>query len=404
MSQEPALKRIKLPKEFIEELPNSFVPSIKNVVTLNDLITIGKEYSTFQKNEETKNSIHVEKLQADNKSIGKEILNIQELEKKKNSDKEDLGDRKRIFKKTIATNKIKIKAFNDTFQDTFIDTDYGRLSNIVSELEELNNMIGLSKLKDSIANQILFFIQKLNSNEMMHTAIFGSPGTGKTVTGRILGTIYTKLGYLSKGTFTVASRSDFVGKFLGHTANKTQKLLESCKGGVLFLDEAYSMGNKEEKDSFSKEAIDTINQFLSENSEDFVMVIAGYEKDVKDCFFAYNQGLERRFPWKFKMDSYSDDELKQIFEYQIGKDDWKFDDTFIESIKLKSDSFKFNGGDTLILFDKCKMAHAKRVFGKSKDVKKILTENDFKEGLKLYDEYKENKKEEKSHSQLHMYM
>ncbi len=377
-----------------EETPD-FVPSVKKVSTLKDLIIIGSEYESFRKSAKDEHEIYVGNLRMENKDIGKQLLDLP---------KTAAGERKKKkLKRTVARNKIKIKAANDTYDDEFSNTDYGRLVNIVPELKELDSMIGLKKLKDSIANQILFFIQKLNGKEMMHTVIFGSPGTGKTVTGRILGKVYTKLGYLSKGTFTIANRSDFVGKYLGHTANKTQKLLESCKGGVMFLDEAYAMGNKEERDSFSKEAIDTINQFLSENCEDFIMIIAGYEQDVKECFFAYNQGLERRFPWKFTMDSYSADELKQIFEYQIKNDDWEHSDDFLKAIKFETDKFKFNGGDTLVLLDKCKMAHAKRVFGKGPKVKKILNKEDFEEGMKLYLEYKETKKKEFT-SHHHMYL
>jgi hypothetical protein len=383
------------------DLSSEFVPSVKYVSTLKDLIVIGSEYESFQKTAKDERDNYIEELISENKDTGRKLLELPTTA---------AGERKKkLLKRTVARNKIKIKAANDIYDEEFSNTDYGRLVGIVPELHLLENMIGLKKLKDSVANQILFFIQKLNSNEMMHTVIFGSPGTGKTVTGRILGQIYTKLGYLSKGSFTVATRSDFVGKFLGHTANKTQKLLESCKGGVMFLDEAYSMGNKDEKDSFSKEAIDTINQFLSENSEDFIMVIAGYEKDVKECFFAYNQGLERRFPWRFTMDSYSGDELKEIFNFQIKNDDWEHSEDFLGAIKFEVANFKFNGGDTLVLLDKCKMAHAKRVFGKRPEFKKILNKDDFEEGMKLYCDYKNDSKNKKNsamsmESNLSMYI
>lgn len=362
-----------------------FTPSISNLETLSDLIKIGEEFEEFRKAAREEQDLHVEEMREQARESRAKIEDI-------NSKKKNQNRKKALLKRRIVESRLEISESERVFEANFVETDYGRLSNIIPELKELNTMIGLKKMKNAIVNQILFFIQKLNSNEMMHTAIFGSPGTGKTVTGQILGRIYTKLGYLTDGTFTVAKRSDMVGKYLGHTAAKTQKLLEASMGGVLFLDEAYSLGNKDQGDSYSKEAIDTINQFLSENSDNFIMIIAGYEKDVKDCFFAYNQGLERRFPWTFTMDSYSPDELKNILEFQIQKDGWTMSDDFKEVIKLDTKEFKHNGGDTLILYDKCKFAHSRRVFGKEVSIKKILTKEDFNQGLKMYKEYKEKAK------------
>jgi len=377
----------------------SFVPSVEPE-TLTDLIKIGEEFESFRKSSREEQDLHVEEMREQAQDCRVKIQEINKTGAKKRGDKR----KKALLKRRLIESRLEIDESERVYRECFVDTDYGRLTNIVPELNELNNMIGLTKMKTAIVNQILFFIQKLNSNEMMHTAIFGSPGTGKTVTGRILGKIYTKLGYLTDGTFTIAKRSDMVGKYLGHTAAKTQKLLDASMGGVLFLDEAYSLGNKEQGDSYSKEAIDTINQFLSENSDNFIMIIAGYEKDVKSCFFAYNQGLERRFPWTFKMDSYSQDELKQILEFQIEKDGWKLSDDFKKAIELDTKEFKNNGGDTLVLYDKCKFAHSRRVFGKNVELKKILTQKDFEMGLKMYKEYKNNAKVKVSKPPMGMYL
>ena len=123
-------------------------------------------------------------------------------------------------------------------------------------LSKLNRMVGMSKLKKNIINQVLYYIQGLNgyNDGMMHTVIEGSPGTGKTEVARIVGEIYRKLDFLSNDGFRIAKRDDFVAGYLGQTAIKTQKLLENCYGGVLFIDEAYSLGNPEGRDSFAKEA------------------------------------------------------------------------------------------------------------------------------------------------------
>jgi hypothetical protein len=376
---------------------STFIPSV-GLETLSDLIVIGEEFEEFRKSAREEQDLHVEEMRKQARDCRTKIAEINSGIQRVRNDR-----KKTLLKKRIVESRLEVEESERLYNEKFIDTDFGRLSNIISELKELNCMIGLTKMKNSIVNQILFFIQKLNSDEMMHTAIFGSPGTGKTVTGRILGKIYTKLGYLTDGTFTIAKRSDMVGKYLGHTAAKTQKLLEASMGGVLFLDEAYSLGNKDQGDSYSKEAIDTINQFLSENSDNFIMIIAGYEKDVKNCFFAYNQGLERRFPWTFKMDSYSRDELKQILEFQIERDGWKLSDDFKEAIELDTSEFKNNGGDTLVLYDKCKFAHSRRVFGKEMSIKKILTKEDFDYGLKMYKDYKNNAKIKESKPPIGMY-
>ena len=272
--------------------------------------------------------------------------------------------------------------------------DYDRLTEIIGDLQELEELIGMKDVKNNVVNQILFFIQDLNNDEMMHTVIMSPPGSGKTTLGRILGNVYRKLGFLTKGHFKIAGRPDFIGEYLGQTAIKTKKLLNSCRGGVLFIDEAYSLGNPEGRDSYAKEAIDTLNQFLSENTSNFVCIIAGYEKELEKCFFKGNPGLERRFPWKYKIQSYSPKELAQIFQYQANQCGWLISYPFSKIVELfekEKSLFKHSGGDTLILFDKCKVTHAKRVFGKEAKDKGIITEEDITHGIELLRKAKEKK-------------
>ncbi len=190
----------------------------------------------------------------------------------------------------------------------------------------------------------------------------------------------------------VAKREDFVAKYLGQTAIKTKKLLESCKGGVLFIDEAYAMGpGQEGRDSFSKEALDTLNAFLSENKTNFCCIIAGYEKDLQNCFFMVNKGLESRFPWTHRIKKYSSDDLALIFDGMVKKIGWGIiptTKTVSEIIEKNKDLFENSGRDVETFLTKAKMTHARRVFPLSKRHKKILTEEDLKNGIKLI---KENK-------------
>ena len=272
------------------------------------------------------------------------------------------------------------------------DIDMENLNKIKNHLIELNNMIGMNSLKNHILDQILYFSQGLHKNknnngDFMHTVIYGPPGTGKTEVAKILGKIYSKLGVLKKEIFKKATRVDFIAGYLGQTAIKTKELLNSCNGGVLFIDEAYSLGNEEKKDSFSKECIDTLCEVLSDNKENLMVIIAGYEKELNDCFFNYNQGLESRFIWRFNIDGYNGEELMHIFIKKVTDNGWKL----VEDSKITKEwfvknlhYFKFFGRDMETLFTKTKIAHSRRVFCKSEDIKMKITINDLNKGLEMF--------------------
>ena len=281
--------------------------------------------------------------------------------------------------------------------------DLESLQKMTPCLRKLKSMIGLTDIKDKIVHQVLFFLQGLDetNRDMLHTVIEGDPGVGKTEIAKILGEIYGSLGILSKGTFTSVKRADLVGSYLGQTASKTLKVLEEAKGGVLFIDEAYSLGNEEGKDIYSKECIDTITAFLSENREDFVCVIAGYKQALRQCFFKYNAGLERRFPWTYSIKSYSPEELKLILEKMVQESSW----TIKAELKFftdNKDKFKHYGGDMENLFHKAKLSHSMRAIKLQPEEKKIITMDDLEGGMKLFLEEEEEKKEVSSFSSMYM--
>ena len=265
-------------------------------------------------------------------------------------------------------------------------------------------MIGMESLKKDIVHQLLYYLSGMNtSDDLMHTVIMGSPGCGKTEVSKILANIYINLGFLSKGHITFAKRSDLIAEYLGQTAVKTQKLLNSCKGGCLILDEAYSLGHSDKRDSYSKECIDTINQFLTEYKHDFMCIIIGYEKELKTCFFNYNAGLERRFSWKYTIQPYNGTELYNIFNSQVRYNGWKIkykaiDNTLFEQNILLFDNF---GGDTDVFFTKCKMTHTSRIFGDLNSVKRLLTSDDIMKGFNMYKKHKHDK--EPTLKYTHMY-
>jgi SpoVK/Ycf46/Vps4 family AAA+-type ATPase len=266
------------------------------------------------------------------------------------------------------------------------------LHDIKEPLEELNNMIGMNDLKINIVDQILYFIQELHKNNLvngdfMHTVIYGPPGTGKTEIAKIMGKIYSKIGILSKGTFKKVTRSDLIAGYLGQTALKTRDVIKDALGGVLFIDEAYSLGNIEKRDSFAKECIDTLCEALSDNKENLMVIIAGYEKELKECFFNYNQGLDSRFTWRFKTDEYNHENLYDIFLKKIKDIDWVIDENSnitSDWFKKNKEYFKFYGRDIETILAKTKIAHSRRVFCKPETEKRKLVLKDLDKGFEIY--------------------
>ena len=266
------------------------------------------------------------------------------------------------------------------------------LHNIKEPLQELNNMIGMTELKNNIVDQILYFIQGLHKNDnltgdFMHTVIYGPPGTGKTEIAKMMGKIYSKIGVLNKGTFKKVTRSDLIAGYLGQTAIKTRDVIKEALGGVLFIDEAYALGNTDKKDSFSKECIDTLCEALSDNKENLMVIIAGYEKELKDCFFSCNQGLDSRFTWRFKTDNYSAEDLYKIFIKKVNDIGWELHEESkisVEFFKKNYDYLKFFGRDIETILAKTKIAHSKRVFCKHNSEKKKITLKDLEKGFEMY--------------------
>lgn len=282
------------------------------------------------------------------------------------------------------------------------------LHKIKKPLTELNNMIGMKNLKENIVDQIIFYIQNLHTlksdikgNDFMHTVIYGPPGTGKTEIAKIIGSIYSKMGVLNKGTFKKVTRADLIAGYLGQTALKTRDVVKDCLGGVLFIDEAYALGNEEKRDSFSKECIDTLCEALSDHKDNLMVIIAGYEKDLNSCFFNYNQGLNSRFTWRFKIDEYNAEDLYRIFLKKVTDGGWFISDKTEIDVKWFEKNkkyFKFYGRDIETLFAKTKIAHSRRVFCLDDSVKKYVTIKDLDKGLEIYLKNEDSNEKEKERS------
>lgn len=272
-------------------------------------------------------------------------------------------------------------------------------------LKELNGLIGMTRVKQSVADHVLYMAQGLSSDEDIHHIVLtGDPGSGKSTLAVIIGKIFAGLGLLEYGNVITVTRADMIGEHLGSTSIKTERVLETCIGNVMLIDEVYSFGCEDKRDSFSKECLDCINQFLSEHRSELLCIIAGYKQDIKDCVFSVNKGLERRFPWCYELDKYTVDDLKLVFESQVTKDGWKFDDDGVGEtmstlifVNTNRHLFGNSGGDTEILFTRCKIAHSARLFREEQERKrrggrrrriKCLNENDVRLGFSNFTEYK----------------
>ena len=193
------------------------------------------------------------------------------------------------------------------------------------------------------------------------------------------------MGLLSKGVFKKATRSDLIAGYLGQTAIKTRDLIKECLGGVLFIDEAYALGNKDKKDTFSKECIDTLCEALSDYKDQLMVIIAGYEEELNECFFNYNPGLHSRFHWRFKIDDYTSDELRQIFLKKINDIGWTMDqDLPCSWFDNKKGVFAYYGRDMETLLTKVKIAHSRRVFCLLEESKRKILMQDIDKGYEMY--------------------
>jgi len=293
--------------------------------------------------------------------------------------------------------------------------DMKSLHRIKEPLEDLNNMIGMKELKNNIVDQILYFVQYFHkgtsrdtnttSGDFMHTVLYGPPGTGKTEVAKILGKIFCNLGVLEKNKFLKVTRSDLIAGYLGQTALKTRDIIKDALGGVLFIDEAYALGSPDKKDSFSKECIDTLCEALSNHKENLMVIIAGYEEELKHCFFQYNQGLDSRFTWRYKMDEYSANDLYCIFLKKIKEIGWTIEnDIHVEWFHKNKDYFKSFGRDIETLVAKTKITHSKRVFCKLPEEKRKINLDDLEKGFKMYINNSEIKqKQEKEYLKKQLY-
>lgn len=210
----------------------------------------------------------------------------------------------------------------------------------IDELKkELDSYIGLAEVKKEVKNLInMASVYKLrldndlpNPDMSLHLVFSGNPGSGKTMIARFMARVYHSLGLLSKGTLTEVDRSGLVAGYIGQTAIKTSKVIENAMGGVLFIDEAYTLTSKTEND-FGYEAVDTILKAMEDNRDDLVVIVAGYT-DLMEDFIDSNPGLRSRFNKYIDFADYTAEEMLDIFRLNCKKSCYVLDEEAEEKVK-----------------------------------------------------------------------
>jgi stage V sporulation protein K len=196
--------------------------------------------------------------------------------------------------------------------------------------KEFDSFIGMDHVKD-IVYEIFALLQisqyrmnvGLNSSVQVYHMLFkGNPGTGKTTVARILAKLFQSMGVISKGHLVEVERADLVGEYIGHTALKTRELVKKALGGILFIDEAYSLARGGDKD-FGREAIDCLVKSMEDYRNQFILILAGYPDEMND-FLSMNPGLPSRFPIQIDFNDYTVQQLMQIADLMIKEGQYVF--------------------------------------------------------------------------------
>lgn len=301
--------------------------------------------------------------------------------------KESCTDEIRQISKVLKDNLYKYYGYQKVYK--ICNPEYTEDVRTLSELEnELNEMIGLNKVKLQVNNLISYQkVQNLRKRQglkkvksTLHLAFLGNPGTGKTSVARIVGRIYKQIGLLSKGHFIEVSRTDLIAGYQGQTSLKVKKVIERSKGGVLFIDEAYSITENEHSDSYGRECLTELTKALEDYRDDLVVIVAGYN-DPMNVFFKSNPGLKSRFNNFIQFDDYNADELEDILIKMCKKDNYIIKNEtkhlikkyLIEKTSSKDENFS-NGRLVRNLYDNLIMNQAKRIIKMKKITRETLME------------------------------
>lgn len=315
------------------------------------------------------------------------------MAKNKSSEFANGREVRNYFEETISRQALrlsKLKNVSGEELSTITREDLGIVDNKEIQMEaikELDAMIGLENIKNETKE---WLNEKLNQQQREknklptektsnHMVFTGNPGTGKTTVARIMARIFKSLGIISDDKIIEVKSSDLIAGYTGQTAIKTTDVVNSALGGVLFIDEAYML--EKSVGGFGQEAIDTILKMMEDNRNNLVVIVAGYENEMKK-FIESNPGLESRFSTYVHFDDYSPEELYEIMEFYCAKERYALDDAAKDKLKSyiadRKDEFTGNARDIRNLFEKIKKQQATRLAGKDCSIEELIrvTESD----------------------------
>ena len=239
-----------------------------------------------------------------------------------------------------------------------LDEELVGLAPVKTRVSEIASLLVVEKLRNQVGLQA--------EPPSLHMSFTGNPGTGKTTVAMRMADILKKLDYVRKGHLVACTRDDLVGEFIGHTAPKTREMIKKAMGGVLFIDEAYFLYRPENERDYGKEAIEILLQAMEDHRDDFVVILAGYEKEMGK-FFSANPGMASRVAHHIDFPDYSDEELVQIadrmlvtMQYQMSEG---AQEALGEYISLRRQRPNFSNARSIRnALDRCRLRQAKRLF------------------------------------------
>ena len=259
---------------------------------------------------------------------------------------------------------------NSVYQDSdvesaiaLLDEELVGLAPVKSRVSEIASLLVVEKLRNQVGLQA--------QPPSLHMSFTGNPGTGKTTVALRMADILKRLDYVRKGHLVACTRDDLVGEFIGHTAPKTREMIKKAMGGVLFIDEAYFLYRPENERDYGKEAIEILLQAMEDHRDDFVVILAGYEKEMGK-FFGANPGMASRVAHHIDFPDYDDEELVQIADRMLVTMQYQLSEgaktALSEYISLRRQRPNFSNARSIRnALDRCRLRQAKRLFDGRKE-------------------------------------